>query len=367
MKIHLISIIILILVSNCKSDSLLPDTIKWSDEIVKNEYHFKLEELDLTPIVEIYRLKIHDTLLIIAGRIKENDCLVHFYHRKKLMLIKSMASTGRGPEEYSRLPIEIHINQNSNELSISDISFRITRFYNLDSVLNGYNLTSTRDIKYSDIFGPVIKEYNNGEILCMPPLLGKLEALKESPDLLSLFNHKTQSKLKSVKYPSKDKLGLQLSNFSNFRYALGNSISVSPKGDNILIAYRFMDLIEIYDKGLNLIARMQGPDFFTPKFEPSGDGLNIKELDSNRHAFENPVTSEDEFWVHYSGDYVKDRQSPNRIYVFDWNGKLKRVYRSENIPVILDIDSQRNEAYGVSRYGSLTLAKFQGSEILLDR
>lgn len=358
MKICFTLMIILILLSGCKDESLMPDTIMWSDDGSKKDYSFDFKQSDLAPVIEIHRIKIYDSLLIIAGRIKENDCLIHFFNRNNLKLIKSIASTGRGPEEYSRLPLEILINNNSNEISITDISFRITRIYNIDSLINGSRVKAIRELRYSDQFGPILKEYSNGSMICDPPFRGKLESPKEPPDLLSLIDLKTQTKLKSIKYPTKDNFGLDFAHSRNFNYAFMNDISVSPDGEKILIAYKFMDLIEIYDKNLSLVHRMHGPDHFTPQFEQTGDGLNIKPLDNNRYAFDLPIAGNDEFWVHYSGEYEKERKPLNRIFVFNWDGKLKSVYRADEIPAILDIDFVQKEAYGVSIQGSLIIMKF---------
>lgn len=347
-------ILLVVISTSCKEDPLFEGSDTWSDSDNTQKFNLTGETIVLDPLIQIVKFNLYDSLAFIVGKVIDNECLIHVYKLADGKRILSFGAPGRGPNEFIGLPLEMQIIREKGELLVTDRNGRQTQIFSITDLLDSAGFSPKRIIPLTFTTGPVISIIDDQRFLCHEPLGGKMFKTSEPPEMLMLHNITDMEKTASVRYPPKSYVGDCLVYNSHFSFPYTHRVVISPDGRKILVAYYFMDILEIYDNDLNLVKRLHGPDQFLPAFESRGDGLNIVQRENSREAFEQPIAGDDEFWVHYSGAQTNARTSSHtRIYAFNWQGELLRSYQPDSLVLLLDIDFTRKAAYGLVKYGEL--------------
>ncbi|MEL7587120.1 MAG: BF3164 family lipoprotein [Prolixibacteraceae bacterium] len=112
--------------------------------------------------------------------------------------------------------------------------------------------------------------------------------------------------------------------FDSFKSAHQTFIFSKPTGDKVVLPYRFMDAVGIFDiqTGQELI--VHGPEGYEVKFKPLGKGM-VRTAET-RFAFVNGAMTNRYIYLSYSGMPCNTDQSSHgrSIYVYDWNGNPQR-------------------------------------------
>lgn len=115
--------------------------------------------------------------------------------------------------------------------------------------------------------------------------------------------------------------------------------TIAPDGNRFALVYKNKDRLEIYSAGGHLLRAMDGPDFFDPELHQSENGsggLSVRPIqDLTRVGYISLAATQNEIYALYSGQLnVPSDPGPNfrnyatdRLFVFDWEGKLVRSYR----------------------------------------
>lgn len=113
---------------------------------------------------------------------------------------------------------------------------------------------------------------------------------------------------------------------SAFIDACSSYIEVNPKTKDILLAYRYTDVIEIYDCEGNLKNSVHGPDCFDIKFQPGSSGM--RKTKETRKAFVNTYVTEKHIYLLYSGCTREEKNwsDGNEIFVYSWSGVPEKRY-----------------------------------------
>lgn len=122
--------------------------------------------------------------------------------------------------------------------------------------------------------------------------------------------------------------------------------------DDIYIAYKMSDLIEKYDRNLNLIRRIHGPLGFAPSISERSDGksIRIRPKDDNRSGYFCPRIIGDELWVLYSGVLWNETVNMglmDTIMVFDLDLNPLRIYKLDIPTYTFDVDIENSILYTV--------------------
>lgn len=129
---------------------------------------------------------------------------------------------------------------------------------------------------------------------------------------------------------------------------------LSADKQNVILAYKQTDLIEIYDIEGNLKSRTHGPNLFYPALKQKEDGGHIRvvpQKGKSLDAYFNPRIYNNELFVLYSGlgfDEKKANYLLDRIIVFDLSGKPVRQYKLSEPIFNFTIDPKSRKIYGVS-------------------
>lgn len=139
-------------------------------------------------------------------------------------------------------------------------------------------------------------------------------------------------------------------------------IKVNPKTKDILLSYRFTDVIEIYSSSGELISSYQGPLGFDLEFQAvqMGDKSFAAKTKQTRKAYVNSYVTEKYIYLLYSGCRRNDTNWENgtELFVFSWDGKPYKRYILNQPIYTLAVDEKAGNIYSYSlRTGEIIKGK----------
>lgn len=144
--------------------------------------------------------------------------------------------------------------------------------------------------------------------------------------------------------------------FLNDRYSLGTLIDASscyvnihPQTKNIILSYRYTDVIEFFDQYGNLKKAIQGPTCFDIAFSTRPNG-SMEKTKETRKAFVNSYVTDNYIYLLYSGCRRSDENWSNgtELFIYSWEGKpIKRYILGQPIYAFA-INELDNEFYTYS-------------------
>lgn len=126
-------------------------------------------------------------------------------------------------------------------------------------------------------------------------------------------------------------------------------IDVNPQTKDIVLSYRYTDVIEIYDSKGNLKHSVQGPDCFDIEFRTSGTP-GMRKTKKTRKAFVNSYVTANYIYLLYSGcnRTEKNWAYGTQLYVYSWDGKPQKRYLLEQPVYAFAVDEERQLIYSYS-------------------
>ena len=126
-------------------------------------------------------------------------------------------------------------------------------------------------------------------------------------------------------------------------------INIHPQSKDILLSYRYTDIIEIYDQYGNIKKALKGPDCFDAIFSIRSN-LSMGKTRDTRKAFVNSYTTEKYIYLLYSGCKRSDENWANgtQLFVFSWDGKPLRRYILDQPIYAFAVNDLNNELYSYS-------------------
>ncbi len=109
-------------------------------------------------------------------------------------------------------------------------------------------------------------------------------------------------------------------NLSAYKSVYQSFIYVKPTGDKIVLPYRYLDAIDIFDINSNTELLTHGPEGYDVDYIL--DGKDMIRTEKTRLSFVNGTVTNDYIYLAYSGLKWKEKNSnfAKNIYVYDWNG-----------------------------------------------
>jgi hypothetical protein len=135
----------------------------------------------------------------------------------------------------------------------------------------------------------------------------------------------------------------------------GSYMTSKPKGDKILLACAYTDILEIYDAENGLVKRIHGPLGVQLEVNTINIGVGtMSRREPSVLTYCKVEANEHEFWVGYIG-YKQNKVSgpklsdvfPKRIFCFNWDGKPLRIIEFNSFIFAFDIDWKGNRMYTV--------------------
>lgn len=258
------------------------------------------------------KIKLFDSTLICFNT---NEGATHFlndYSLKAGKLSNGYLRMGRGPGECIGA---FEFGKQGNSLWVQDITLKkiliqqrddksenIHKHFNEFPVTENYYIIDFKDSTHYLGVGSVNSQYKIQETeLHTGKIINEIGAFQNIPNIISL---------------------------SAFKKAHQCFIHVKPDGNKAVLAYRFTDVVEIFDLNTEVGIIIQGPERFEVDYQPSGEQMFRN--DKTRFAFVGgggTVTNK-YIYLFYSGELTKKKDSfyANSIFVYDWFGNpVKKI------------------------------------------
>lgn len=308
-KLILLIVIICLMIFGCESEINI---------LSKNTLHFSKfpEEItvDFTDICE-YKEGIAGTIILVDSSLvilNEQPGAKYFlnnYSLKSGLISKGYFGKGRGPGE-SMGPRMIGVN--GNKLWLQDIILRKTFTIEKEKIINTIKPIDFDEYHYENQYymidfkdslsyfgvGNINSEYKIQKIdLITGKVIDECGKIEETPGNISI------PLFKSV--------------YQSFIY-------VKPSGDKIVLPYRFLDAIEIYNVETKSNVVIHGPEGYDVEYKPNGN--QMVKTEKTRIAFVNGTVTDRYIYMSYSGRtrYSSDYYYGCCIYVYDWDGNPVR-------------------------------------------
>jgi len=250
-------------------------------------------------------LKLVDSTLIIFNVQPGANNFLNNYSLNSGVLSNGYFSKGRGPNEVMG-PRAIGVNGNS--LWLQDITLRKVCTIDKGKVINtiksaSFNKYPLENHYYMIDFKDSLHFFGIGYV--------DSEFKIQEIDLVSgkIINEYGKIEVK----PGDISLQLYKSIYQSF-------IFTKPTGDKLVLPYRYIDAIEIFNIETGSSFAIHGPEGYDVKYEPLPNGMS--RTDETKFAFVNGTVTNEYIYLAYSG---RTRKSPNSydgsyVYIYDWDG-----------------------------------------------
>src|SRR5690606_26161973 len=286
------------------------------------------------------KLHIVDSTLVIHNRRSSNsNFLFYNYNLNSGNLSKGYISSGRGPNEI---------------LSSFSSGFTDTHLWIHDMALKKIVMIDRANVLpvQKDSIG--FKEYKFNEHTAIRV------ALKDSLSYYGVENLTSEYKVSKMDL-STDTVVEEFGEFKEqrpetiplevYKQAYSPLIALNPNEQKLMLAYRYTDVVEIYNLDNKVSINIQGPENFKPQFEvgKNQNGGYMEYTDKTKLAFVNAATTKDYIYLLYSGSTQKDNPDTfglaNRIYVYNWDAKpIKEISFNKDV-MHLSVSNNNKKIY----------------------
>ncbi len=305
LKLFVATVVTCLLIVGCEpADSVLNENfISFSkfpkEEVIvfKNIYDYKEGIAGM--------IKLLDSTLIIFNVQPGANNFLNNFSLSSGIISNGYLGKGRGPGEAIG-PRAIGVNGNS--LWLQDITLKKTFTIDKGKIVDTISSVSFHEYPIEDHYymidfkdslhfygvGNINSEYKIQEIdLTSGKVIKQFGKIKKIPDGMSLLL---------------------------FKSIYQSLIFTKPTGDKLVLPYRYLDAIEIFNTETGSGLAILGPERYNVKYIPQPNG--ISRTDETRFAFVNGTVTNEYIYLAYSGRTRRDSNSydGNCIYVYDWDG-----------------------------------------------
>jgi hypothetical protein len=313
--------------------------IKLNDAIVQFSSFPSTDSLKFIAISDQILEEPSDMLLyqdriIIKTFCKAKDKHVAIYSLPENQIVNEIINYGEGPEEM----LNCNIGFINNKIWLYDMSKRRIGFAPIDSFLLNHPVA----IPYS-----LESNYYTTAMLNDSVMLGTNDMANRFK--ISYVNLHTNSVTGRGDYAYLDDhaaLGSLIDASSCY-------IDVNPKTKDILLSYRYTDVIEIYNSEGQLKYAAQGPMCFDIEFQPvvsNGGYATMAKNRNTRKAYVNSYVTGSHIYLLFSGCKRNEENWAygTELHVFSWEGKPEKRYILEQPVYTVAVDEENQLLYSYS-------------------
>lgn len=351
LKFLIIAITALCTFFSCSSDRLNNNMLyETADIFYKFPGQDTLEFIKLYEFVDDVPKRIFDldSLLLINTYGQSKEYWLYLFSKKENKIIKKFLKYGRGPNE----SLSLFATGISHSDSLWTYDIMKKEIYKAPLV----SIVKDRDVKFARY--PVDEYYYQIDFMQDSIYLGTGNEL--SGNKMSFVNLYNQHKFleKGEFYSLPDNLPI-----AAVKDAFTSYISIKPDGNKVVLAYRYTDVIEIFDQKGILQNTVQGPGNFMSEFELSrGDIARMRKTKETRKAFVSLLTTNNYIYLLYSGNTRESEEwsSGRFLFVYNWDGKPIKSFYFDTPVDCLGIDEKTMTFYSYNPMeSSIIYAHFQ--------
>lgn len=334
----IITIILLNIFSSCSSNKEYENTKYFNLESFKQTNILKGKSLFLEePVMKPVKIYTIDSFLVLIN--VQSNLFIDRYNLNTLKKTGEYISFGNGPEE---MIAPTHMIIEDSTVNILDRGKKKILIYNKFDFCLNQSPTPKRSIEFIDFINNMSFLKNNSIVTTIPTP----EHLR-----LSFFNQNGKFLETKGEYPI-----IKNHKLNTIQKLAGYECNIvtNEEKDKIFVAYKYTDLIEIYDINGNLIERKQGPEGFFPSIIVHDNGSEQTigyEKGKTKDGYFSPIAYKNKIYVLYSGkSYDPDNYdfNSNYIFVFDWEGNPIQIYNLDTPIFSFTIDPRTDILYGLT-------------------
>lgn len=292
-----------------------------------------------TPLHPLIFDVIRDSLVLVQNW-KGEPYYLALYDLKSKEVLFEFAKKGRGPGEWLSASISYQSTYD-NGFVLRDVHTNDAAFFNIDSLLLLREAYSPQKYK--------IPDFTKGDIVVIDSCKWVCFNLFHIGS--GQFANETRNCLYPIDVCNSQDFDDEIRKHQYFTHNItGGSIAVSPDKSRILVFYKHLNMIEIFNKDFELIKKLNGPEVFIPE-------LNIRDPEFNSVGFKKRVETYGKcfynqrfIYVIYKGKDGLEKSMPTEVFKLNWNGDLLHRYiLSEEHDVELQnlyLDSNEQYLYG---------------------
>jgi len=271
-------------------------------------FQLKGTRVNIKEIFRVGMVSVYDSVLIISNT-AESENQFHIYDRKSFKYLGSSGKVGRGPSEIVN-PGLATLDSKKGVFWFLDFGSRKIWKFNIERMVKVRNYLPESFVPMPNVF----------VILFYYPFRDNLFSFIENDPkkLISFFNEKGEI-LDSLAIPDKinfykpEELKLALRDYNPYYL-----YTFHPSLGKAVIANRFSDILVIIDLKGNILRKVYGPNNNNQVPNPANNDL-IK-------TYYNTISSDDNFiyCLYLNKKSLNEQQvsnSPNKILVYNWDGK----------------------------------------------
>jgi hypothetical protein len=276
---------------------------------------------------------LYEGNLILNTFNKSHEEWIAIYSLRENKIIKEMIDYGQGPDEM----LSCRIGLFDNKIFFYDMSKMQIGIMPVDSFLLSENIfISKRKLK---TFYKTVALVSDSIVLATNNL--------SSPLKITYANLNTGTTHGQGNYAYLPDIPLDAVVDASSCY-----VNVNPETKDIVLSYRYTDMVEIYSSGGELKHALHGPIGFDIMFRSNyGDGhYYMAKTKDTRKAFVNSYVTENNIYLLFSGCTREEECWPygNEIFVYSWDGVPLKKYISEYPIYTFAVDEAQQVIYSYS-------------------
>lgn len=294
-----------------------------------------------TPLNPMVFNIIHDSIILVQNW-EGRPYFLSLYDMKSKKLIFEFIKRGRGPNEWLSASAT-HKSNYDNGFVLRDIHTNEAAHFDIDSLLLLGNSYSPKRFHVPDFAKGDIIILDSCKRLCFNLYhMGKNRSLSNSTE--------------SCLYPfdicnNQQSFDEEIEKHKYFTYNVtGGFIALSPDKSRIIVFYKHLNLIEIFNENFDLIKRLNGPMTFNPELEIRDYEFNAVSFKKRTYTYGQCFYTFKSIYVIYKGLDGLKKNMPTEVFKLDWEGNLLHRYiLSAEFDIELQnlcIDSKEEYLYG---------------------
>ena len=280
----------------------------------------------------------HDSILVVLNKPHRGGGFVDLFDLNSKTTLRSFFRMGNGPGELLNAIAHLH----GKELIVHDFAKHQIASIDLDSALISSSYRPSSPLKFSnDVGSPFVTFLDSARMIMLNPYYFDNEDLGIDNDVPRFLVRETRknSPVCEMALP-------QL--YYTYNVSQGFIIPNIEK-NRIIYASNFYDELEIYDKNLNLLKRIEGPDKLRPVYRMHGKEIIFDKIVP--YSYRSYAMTDSSFYLSYIGDYYVSRKSKLQnfdswIFKFDWDGNFIECYHSKEYISSLSLSDVDVKFYG---------------------
>lgn len=341
---NLIVIIIVLLLYSCTSKNRSSNNDNNTKQIELSRLDFpdstKLigQNIKFDSLISPYSFYVLRDSLLLVEYMDANPFYMELFNLNTQNRIAGLMRRGKGPYEAlsASFTSNIYNYSNSNEIWTYDIVMKRVSGFNIDSLLHNKESYFPKQIdlpRYSLEFSKM----NDSCFICFNSYYINDRKFNNKVD--EIFRYKPSNE-ESVELTGK---------YFTFNVT-GGYVLIAPQDDRILIPHFYEDRISIYNKELELIKILTGPDMIEPQYRLKGEN-HVSFIPRKEYRGYYPSChTNNSIYIIYVGlngiDSAINFRRPVEVFKFDWDGNPVKRYIMDRYIYDISISSDEKVLYG---------------------